>query len=116
MLESGSRNGGESHAAGQAVADGPIDIQALKARGAKTRPEELRLELYDKVNRLGCAKADLTKVLDGEGDGLSDATRRTSGAYDFPTASATRHAHFVLDGSGPVFWDPRIWMRAEAEL
>ena len=37
----------------------PIDIQDLKERGASNRAEELRLELYDKVNRLGyrCAGA-----------------------------------------------------------
>ncbi|MGH9561313.1 MAG: fumarate hydratase, partial [Terracidiphilus sp.] len=45
----------------------PIDIQELKARGAKTRAEELRLELYDKVNRLGIGAqglGGLTTVLD----------------------------------------------------
>ena len=31
----------------------PIDMHALKARGASNRIEELRLELYEKVNALG---------------------------------------------------------------
>jgi fumarate hydratase class I len=57
----------------------PIDIQELKARGSEeSRCEELRLELYDKVNRLGIGAqglGGLTTVLDVKVRGLSDARR-----------------------------------------
>jgi len=46
---------------------GPIDIQELIARGPGNRPEELRLELYEKVNALGIGAQGLggvTTVLD----------------------------------------------------
>ena len=45
----------------------PIDIQDLIARGPKTTAEKLRVELYDKVNRLGIGAqglGGLTTVLD----------------------------------------------------
>jgi len=73
-----------------------IDIQDLIARGPANRAEELRIELYEKVNALGIGAqglGGLTTVLDVK-------------VSDFPTHAATRHAHFVLDGSGPVALDP----------
>ena len=86
----------------------PIDIQDLKARGAKTRAEELRLELYDKVNRLGIGAqglGGLTTVLDVK---VVDAPCHAANlpVAMIPNCAATRHAHIVLDGSGPVFLDP----------
>ena len=63
----------------------PIDIQELKARGAATRAEELRLELYDKVNRLGIGAqglGGLTTVLDVKVLRLSDARRQFAGGDD----------------------------------
>jgi fumarate hydratase, class I len=86
----------------------PIDIQDLQARGPKTRADELRLELYDKVNRLGIGAqglGGLTTVLDVK------VLDYPSHAVNLPVAmipncAATRHAHIVLDGSGPVYLDP----------
>jgi fumarate hydratase class I len=86
----------------------PIDIQELAARGAKTTAEKLRLELYDKVNRLGIGAqglGGLTTVLDVK---VLDAPAHAANlpVAMIPQCAADRHAHFVLDGSGPVFLDP----------
>jgi fumarate hydratase, class I len=86
----------------------PIDIQELQARGPKTRAEELRLELYDKVNRLGIGAqglGGLTTVLDVK---VLDYPAHAANlpVAMIPNCAATRHAHIVLDGSGPVFLDP----------
>jgi fumarate hydratase class I len=86
----------------------PIDIQDLKARGATNRSEELRLELYDKVNRLGIGAqglGGLTTVLDVKVlDYPSHAANKAIAII--PNCAATRHAHFVLDGSGPSLQTP----------
>jgi fumarate hydratase class I len=86
----------------------PIDIDELKARGAKTRAEELRLELYDKVNRLGIGAqglGGLTTVLDVKVRDYPTHAANLPVAM-IPNCAATRHARFVLDGSGPVYLDP----------
>jgi fumarate hydratase class I len=86
----------------------PIDIQDLKARGPKNRAEELRLELYDKVNRLGIGAqglGGLTTVLDVKVRDYPSHAANLPVAM-IPNCAATRHAHFELDGSGPVFLDP----------
>jgi len=86
----------------------PINIQELAARGAQTRCEELRLELYDKVNRLGIGAqglGGLTTVLDVKVVDYPTHAANLPVAM-IPNCAATRHAHFVLDGSGPVFLDP----------
>lgn len=81
-----------------------IDIQELKARGSKNRAEELRLELYEKVNRLGIGAqglGGLTTVLDVKV--LDYPTHATSlPVAMIPNCAATRHVHFTLDGSGPT--------------
>jgi fumarate hydratase class I len=86
----------------------PIDIQELQQRGAGSRAEELRLELYDKVNRLGIGAqglGGLTTVLDVKVLDYPCHAANLPVAM-IPNCAATRHAHFVLDGSGPVFLDP----------
>jgi fumarate hydratase class I len=86
----------------------PIDIQDLKARGPASRADELRLELYDKVNRLGIGAqglGGLTTVLDVKVLDYPTHAANLPVAM-IPNCAATRHAHFVLDGSGPVFLDP----------
>lgn len=86
----------------------PIDIQSLQAKGAENRAEELRLELYDKVNRLGIGAqglGGLTTVLDVKvKDFPSHAANKAIALI--PNCAATRHAHFVLDGSGPSLQTP----------
>lgn len=89
----------------------PIDIQDLQARGASNRAEELRLELYDKVNRLGIGAqglGGLTTVMDVKvRDYPSHAANKAVAII--PNCAATRHTHFTLDGSGQAeFKPPRI--------
>jgi fumarate hydratase class I len=86
----------------------PINIHELKARGPKTHAEELRLELFEKVNALGIGAqglGGLSTVLDVK---VSEyATHAASKPVALlPNCAATRHAHFVLDGSGPARLDP----------
>ena len=86
----------------------PIDITDLQARGAKNRAEELRLELYDKVNALGIGAqglGGLTTVLDIKVKDYPTHAANLPVAL-IPNCAATRHAHFVLDGSGPVMLEP----------
>lgn len=82
----------------------PIEIQELIARGPKTTAEKLRVELYDKVNKLGIGAqglGGLTTVLDVKVKDYPTHAANLPIAM-IPNCAATRHAHFVLDGSGPV--------------
>ena len=86
----------------------PIDIQALRERGAVTRAEHLRLELYDKVNALGIGAqglGGLTTVLDVKVKDYPTHAASKPVAL-IPNCAATRHVHFILDGSGPARLDP----------
>src|SRR6478752_2933334 len=86
----------------------PIDITDLQARGASNRAEELRLELYEKVNALGIGAqglGGLTTVLDVKVKDYPTHAANLPVAL-IPNCAATRHAHFSLDGSGPVMLDP----------
>ncbi len=86
----------------------PIDIHALKARGASNRIEELRLDLYEKVNALGIGAqglGGLSTVLDVKIREYPTHAASLPVAM-IPNCAATRHAHFTLDGSGPVHLDP----------
>ena len=86
----------------------PVDIQELQARGASSRAEELRLELYDKVNRLGIGAqglGGLTTVLDVKVKDYPTHAANKAIAI-IPNCAATRHAHFTLDGSGPALQTP----------
>jgi fumarate hydratase class I len=85
-----------------------IDMFDLKARGPQSKLEELRIELCDKINALGIGAqglGGLTTVLD-----VKIATYPTHAASKpvamIPNCAATRHAHFVLDGSGPAYLEP----------
>jgi fumarate hydratase, class I len=86
----------------------PIDIQELIARGAKNRAEELRVELFKKINALGIGAqglGGLTTVLDVKVKDYPTHAANLPIAM-IPNCAATRHAHFVLDGSGPVALEP----------
>ena len=83
----------------------PIDMGELLARGPKDKLEALRIELHEKVNALGIGAqglGGLTTVLD-----VKIMTYPTHAASKpvamIPNCAATRHAHFVLDGSGPAY-------------
>jgi fumarate hydratase class I len=85
-----------------------IDMYELKARGPQNKLEELRIEIYDKVNALGIGAqglGGLTTILD-----VKIRTYPTHAVSKpvamIPNCAATRHAHFVLDGSGPTYITP----------
>ena len=74
---------------------------------AESRAEELRIELYDKVNQLGIGAqglGGLTTVLDVVRDYPTHAANLPIAMI--PNCAATRHAHFHLDGSGPAHLEP----------
>src|SRR5204863_8346359 len=82
----------------------PIDMHELLARGPRDAHEELRVELYEKVNRLGIGAqglGGLATVLD-----IKIRTFPTHAGSQpiamIPNCAATRHLHFALDGSGPA--------------
>ena len=85
-----------------------IDIHELKARGAETTSEKLRLELYEKINALGIGAQGLggmTTVLDVK---IKDFPTHAASlpVAVIPNCAATRHAEFRLDGSGPARFTP----------
>jgi fumarate hydratase class I len=86
----------------------PIDMTELIARGARNELEKLRIELYEKVNALGIGAqglGGLTTVLDVK---ILMYPTHAAGkpVAMIPNCAATRHAHVVLDGSGPAYLDP----------
>ena len=86
----------------------PVSIKQLQERGASNRSEELRLELYEKVNQLGIGAqglGGLTTVVDVKVKDFPTHAANKAVAI-IPNCAATRHAHFVLDGSGAVALDP----------
>jgi fumarate hydratase class I len=99
----------------------PVDIQELIERGATNTVEELRLEIYEKVNELGIGAqglGGLTTALDVK---ILDCPTHAASlpVAMIPNCAATRHNHFVLDGSGPVhFQPPRLedWPKIEWEV
>ena len=86
----------------------PINIHELKARGPSNHAEELRLELYEKVNALGIGAqglGGLTTVLDVKVTDYPTHAASKPVAL-LPNCAATRHVHFTLDGSGPASFEP----------
>ncbi len=97
----------------------PIDIHSLVKRGAKNKIEELRIELYNKINSLGIGAqgfGGLTTVLDVK---IMDYPCHASSLPIalIPNCAATRHTDFILDGSGPAHfkipnlnsWPKKAW-------
>jgi len=85
-----------------------IDIHELQARGPQNRIEELRLELFEKVNALGIGAqglGGLTTVLDVK---INDYPTHAASlpVAMIPNCAATRHVEFTLDGSGPAELQP----------
>ncbi|MCB1554142.1 MAG: fumarate hydratase [Xanthomonadales bacterium] len=86
----------------------PVDIQDLIARGPANRAEELRLEIFEKVNALGIGAqglGGLTTVLDVKVRDFPSHAANLPVAM-IPNCAATRHVHFELDGSGPAELEP----------
>jgi fumarate hydratase class I len=97
----------------------PIDIHELVDRGARNKIEELRIELYNKINQLGIGAqgfGGLTTVLDVK---IIDYPCHAASLPIalIPNCAATRHTDFILDGSGPAqfkipnlnIWPQDIW-------
>ncbi|MFC3147413.1 fumarate hydratase [Piscinibacterium candidicorallinum] len=81
-----------------------IDMYELQQRGPSNKLEELRLELYEKINALGIGAqglGGLTTVLDVK-IAMAPTHAASKPVAMIPNCAATRHAHFVLDGSGPA--------------
>src|ERR1700728_1703960 len=99
----------------------PIDMQELIDRGPKTKVEEIRIEIYNKVNKLGIGAqglGGLTTVLDVK---IMDFPTHAANlpVAMIPNCAATRHLHFHLDGSGPVMVDPPsldAWPKLEYDV
>ncbi len=99
----------------------PVDIQELIEKGPEGRIEELRLEIYEKVNELGIGAqglGGLTTVLDVK---ILDYPTHAASlpVAIIPNCAATRHIHFTLDGTGPAeFAPPRLedWPKIEWEV
>ena len=89
-----------------------LDMHELQAKAAAghdlTKTEAMRLELLDKVNALGIGAqglGGLTTVLDIKIK-MYPTHAASKPVAMIPNCAATRHAHFVMDGSGPVYMDP----------
>ncbi len=101
----------------------PIDMAELKARGPNSKLEEMRIELYDKVNALGIGAqglGGLSTVLDVKIHTYPAHAANRPVAM-IPNCAATRHVHFVLDGSGPAEFEtpslddwPKVTWTADA--
>ena len=85
-----------------------IDMHELKLRGPRNKTEELRIELCDKINALGIGAqglGGLTTVLDVKIN-MYPTHAASKPVAMIPNCAATRHGHFVLDGSGPAYMEP----------
>ncbi len=104
----------------------PIDMHELKVRGAQNKLEELRLEIFEKVNNLGIGAqglGGLATVLDVK---ILDYPTHAASlpVAIIPNCAATRHVHFELDGSGPAVleapsldaWPDVDWAPSEQSL
>ena len=86
----------------------PVDMGELLARGPATKEEELRVELYRKVNDLGIGAqglGGLTTVVDVKIHTYPCHAASLPVAL-IPQCAANRHIHFTLDGSGPARFEP----------
>ena len=97
-----------------------IDIHELMGKKPLNRIEELRLELYEKINRLGIGAQGLggvTTVLDVKIKEYPTHAANKPVAL-IPNCAATRHTHFYLDGSGPAVFEPpkyQPWLNPDVD-
>ena len=89
-----------------------LDMYELQAKSARaealSQVEEMRLELFEKVNALGIGAqglGGLTTVLDVKIK-MYPTHAASKPVAMIPNCAATRHAHFVMKGEGPVYLDP----------
>jgi fumarate hydratase class I len=86
----------------------PVDIQELIDKGAETEEEKLRLDIFERVNKLGIGAqglGGLTTVVDIK---IKSAPTHAASkpVVMIPNCAATRHVHFHLDGTGPADLTP----------
>jgi len=99
----------------------PLDIHALKKRGPKNRAEELRLEIFEKVNKLGIGAqglGGLTTVLDVKVKDYPTHAASLPVAV-IPNCAATRHIDFKLTGKGAAEFEPPsldLWPKLHADF
>lgn len=86
----------------------PLDMADLLARGPSTKADEMRIDIYQRVNALGIGAQGL-----GGLQSVLDVKLKTFAAHAaslpvalIPNCAATRHVHFTLDGSGPARFTP----------
>jgi len=86
----------------------PLDMADLLARGPSNKAEEMRIDIYQRVNALGIGAQGL-----GGLQSVLDVKLKTFAAHAaslpvalIPNCAATRHVHFSLDGSGPARFTP----------
>ncbi|MEM8936409.1 MAG: fumarate hydratase [Pseudomonadota bacterium] len=95
----------------------PVDMSSLLARGPENKAEEMRIEIYERVNALGIGAqglGGLTTVLDVKLKSFSAHAASLPVAL-IPNCAATRLVRFTLDGSGPAQFDPpdlSLWPEA----
>ncbi len=85
-----------------------INMYDLLKRGPQNKTEELRIDLFQKINALGIGAqglGGLTTVLDVK-IMMYPTHAASKPVAMIPNCAATRHGHFVLDGSGPAFMEP----------
>ncbi len=85
-----------------------VDIQELIDRGAETAEEKLRLEIFERVNKLGIGAqglGGLTTVVDVKIKSVPTHAA-SKPLVMIPNCAATRHVHFHLDGTGPANLTP----------
>lgn len=86
----------------------PLDMLDLLDRGPQTDVEKLRVEIYEKVNALGIGAqglGGLTSVLDVK-IRMYPTHASSKTVCLIPNCAGARNAHFVMDGTGPVYMEP----------
>ena len=86
----------------------PVNIQELIDRGPQNAEEELRLEIFERVNKLGIGAqglGGLTTVVDVKINAVPTHAA-SKPVVMIPNCAATRHVHFHLDGSGAADLTP----------
>jgi fumarate hydratase class I len=86
----------------------PLDMTELLARGPRSKSDELRIDIYERVNALGIGAQGLGGLIS-----VLDVKLKTFATHAaslpvalIPNCAATRHVHFSLDGSGPARFIP----------
>ena len=95
-----------------------IDIQELRKRGPSNKIESLRVELYEKINRLGIGAQGLGGLITVLDVKIKDYPTHAASlpVAIIPNCAANRHIHFKMSGDGPVKLKPpnlEVWPKAE---